>query len=322
MNLIEQAKQKLFPEIEPFDSGHLQVSDLHNIYYERCGRPDGEPVVFLHGGPGGGISPVYRRFFDPEKYQVILFDQRGAGQSTPHAELKENTTWELIKDIEQLREKFSIDQWHVFGGSWGSTLALIYAQQHANRIKSLMLRGIFLCRPHEIHWFYQEGASRIFKDHWQKYFLAPIPQSEQDHLVKAYFKRLTSDDKQVQLTAAKGWAQWEASTSFLQPQEAAIEDFGDPELAVAFSRIECHYFTNNIFTDSHNYILENIDKIRHIPTRVVHGRYDVVCPVENAFDLKNAWPEIDLHIAPQAGHSALEPQITEKLIQFTNDAVK
>ncbi|MBC86481.1 MAG: prolyl aminopeptidase [Bdellovibrionaceae bacterium] len=314
--------EKLFPEIEPFDHGHLQVSDTHRIFFERCGNENGTPVVFLHGGPGGGISPLYRRFFDPEKYHIILFDQRGAGKSTPHAELKENTTWDLVGDIESLREKFGIDKWHVFGGSWGSTLAMIYAIKHPDRVMSLMLRGIFLCRPQEIQWFYQEGASRIFKDHWEKYFIPPIPESDRGNLVKAYYDILTGDDKEKQLKAAKGWSQWEASTSFLHPQTDIIEDFGDPELAVAFARIECHYFTNNIFTDSQNYILENVDGLRGIPTRVVHGRYDVVCPVENAFDLKAQWPELDLHIAPQSGHSALEPQIAEKLIQFTNDAVR
>ena len=250
-----------YPPIEPFNKGMLKVSDLHTLYWEESGNPQGNPVVFLHGGPGGGVNPEQRCFFDPKVYRIILFDQRGSGQSLPCAELKENTTWNLVKDIETIREMLKIDKWVVFGGSWGSTLALTYAISHPNRVKALILRGIFLCRPSEIQWFYQEGASQIFPDVWDSY-LAPIPESERGDLVKAYYKRLTSEDSAVRLEAAKAWSKWEAATSRLIVDPASIEEFDEPEYALSFARIECHYFINNAFFETNNWILENIEKAK------------------------------------------------------------
>jgi proline iminopeptidase len=305
-----------YPPIEPFNTGRLQVSDLHNVYFEQVGNPDGEPILFLHGGPGGGIAPFFRRYFDPEHYHIILFDQRGAGKSTPTAELRENTTWDLVADIEQLREHLNIDAWQVFGGSWGSTLALIYAITHPIRVKALTLRGIFLCRPKELQWFYQDGASRIFPDLWEG-FLAPIPQDEREDLMTAYYKRLTSDDKAIQLEAAKAWSIWEAGTCKLIYDPKQTKSAGEDEFATAFARIECHYFVNNIFTNSDNYILENIEAIRHIPCEIAQGRYDVVCPAESAWALHRAWPEANLHIVDDAGHASSEKGIASALVSAT-----
>ncbi|MCC7404529.1 MAG: prolyl aminopeptidase [Bdellovibrionales bacterium] len=308
---------QLFPAIEPYQSGRLKVSDLHEIYFEEVGNPQGKPVVFLHGGPGGGLAPVYRQFFDPKIFRVVLFDQRGSGRSTPHAELKENTTWDLVSDIETLREHLGIDRWLVFGGSWGSTLALAYAETHPARVKGLILRGIFLCRKKEINWFYQEGASAIFPEAWEKY-LEPIPKEERHDLVKSYYKRLTGDDRKIRLEAARAWSIWEASTSFLQQDADVIQSFGEDEFATAFARIEAHYFTHGAFFKSDNWLIENVRKIRHIPCEIVHGRYDVVCPIMSAYELHQAWPEAKLHITPDAGHSALEPGNTSKLIEILN----
>lgn len=308
---------ELFPEIEPFNRGRLKVSDKHELYFEECGNKTGSPVLFIHGGPGGGVSPKNRRYFDPNHYRIILFDQRGCGQSTPHAELEDNTTWDLVNDIEKIREHLKIEKWHVFGGSWGSTLSLAYSETHPDRVKSLCLRGIFLCRPKEIQWFYQEGASKLFPEAWDKY-LAPIPEAERDDLVKAYYKRLTSSDKKTQLECAQSWSVWEASTSRLIPDQELMHDFNDPEFALAFARIECHYFTNNAFLNTNNYLIENVKKIRGIPGEIVHGRYDVVCPPENAWELHKAWPESRLHMIPDAGHSATEPGILSQLIDITN----
>lgn len=303
-----------YPPIEPFNKGMLKVSDLHTLYWEESGNPQGNPVVFLHGGPGGGVNPEQRCFFDPKVYRIILFDQRGSGQSLPCAELKENTTWNLVKDIETIREMLKIDKWVVFGGSWGSTLALTYAISHPNRVKALILRGIFLCRPSEIQWFYQEGASQIFPDVWDSY-LAPIPESERGDLVKAYYKRLTSEDSAVRLEAAKAWSKWEAATSRLIVDPASIEEFDEPEYALSFARIECHYFINNAFFETNNWILENIEKIRHIPGVIVQGRYDVVCPARSAWDLHKAWPEAEFYFTADAGHAAAEPGTRSKLIE-------
>ncbi len=311
-------ESKLYPITEPFQTGRLKVSDLHEIYFEEVGNPKGPAVVFLHGGPGGGISATYRQFFDPKFYRIILFDQRGSGLSTPHAELKENTTWDLVSDIEKLREKLSIEKWIVFGGSWGSTLALVYAETHPEKVKALVLRGIFLCRPQEIKWFYQEGASRIFPDAWEHY-LKPIPESERSDFVAAYYKRLTSSDTKVRLEAAKAWSIWEASTSKLIPDLDLIEKFGGDEFALAFARIECHYFTHGIFLKSPNWILENAKQLRNIPIEIVHGRYDVVCPIENAWDLKKQAPHAKLHIIEDAGHSALEFGIANKLVELMDE---
>lgn len=306
----------LFPTIEPYHMGRLKVSDLHELYYEEVGNPKGQPIVFLHGGPGGGVSPTYRRFFDPNFYRIILFDQRGSGQSTPHAELRENTSWDLVADIEKIRTHLGISQWIVFGGSWGSTLALLYAETHPQAVKGLILRGIFLCRQQEIDWFYQEGASRIFPDQWEKY-LAPIPPAEHHNLVSAYYKRLTGENREERLKCAQAWSVWEASTSKLIPDDGLMTQFERDEFALAFARIECHYFINKIFLDNDNYLLKNIKTIRHIPCEIVHGRYDVVCPFENAWDLKKVWPEANLHIAINSGHSALEKEITSHLIAIT-----
>jgi proline iminopeptidase len=309
--------RSFYPPIEPYDQGTLAVSPVHKIYYEQCGNPEGLPVVFLHGGPGGGVVPDYRRFFDPEAYRIVLFDQRGSGNSTPHASLEENTTWHLVEDIEKLRAHLGVERWVVFGGSWGSTLALAYAQTHAGRVRALVLRGIFLCRPKEIQWFYQEGASAIFPDVWEEY-VKVIPEAERGDMVGAYHRRLTSDDESVRLEAARAWSVWEGSTSKLFFDEDLINRSGEDEFAIAFARIECHYFVNNAFFETDNYLIENVGKIRHIPTVIVQGRYDVVCPMMSAWELHRAWPEAELRIIPDAGHSATEPGIIAALIEATD----
>lgn len=303
-----------YPEIEPYKRSRMKVSDLHELYYEEVGNPQGRPVVFLHGGPGGGIHSDHRRFFDPQHYRIILFDQRGSGQSTPLAELRENTTWDLVGDLEKIRTHLGIDKWLVFGGSWGSTLALTYAITHADKVLALILRGIFLCRPSEIHWFYQEGASQIFPDAWDEY-LKPIPPEEQNQLVKAYYKRLTDTNYKVRLETAKAWSKWEAATSRLIVNKEAIEEFDDPDYAISFASIECHYFMNNAFFATDNWILENVHKIRHIPGYIVQGRYDVVCPARSAWDLHKAWPEASLTFTADAGHAAAEPGTRSSLIE-------
>ncbi len=309
--------KSLYPEIEPFDTGKFEVSDIHTIYYERCGNPDGIPVLFLHGGPGGGLIPMYRRFFDPAAYHIVLFDQRGCGSSTPHSELKENTTWDLIKDIEVIRRKFGIEKWYVFGGSWGSTLSLAYAETHPDRCRGLVLRGIFLTRPKELKWFYQYGASEIYPDAWQRY-RDEIPEDERGDMVAAYYKRLTSDDEKVRISAARAWSVWEGSTSKLFPDKDLIEHWEDPMEALALARIECHYFMNNSFFPSEDYLLENVHKIRHIPTVIVQGRYDVVCPAVSAWELHEAFPESELQIIADAGHSISEKGISAALVDATD----
>jgi proline iminopeptidase len=309
--------KNLYAPIEPFDQGMLKVSPLHTIYYEQCGNPEGRPALFLHGGPGGGLTPDYRRFFDPSAYRIILFDQRGSGNSTPHASIEENTTWDLIADIERLREHLGVAGWLVFGGSWGSTLALAYAETHPERVRQLVLRGIFLCRPKEIAWFYQEGASAIFPDVWEHY-LKVIPEAERGNMLEAYHRRLTSEDESVRLEAARAWSIWEASTSKLYPDQSLIEAFGDPHKALSLARIECHYFMNNTFFDTDNYLIENVGKIRQIPAVIVQGRYDVVCPMTSAWELHRAWPEADCRIIPDAGHSALEVGIIDALVTATD----
>lgn len=306
----------LFPAIEPFKTEHLKVSPLHEIYVEQSGNPDGQPILFLHGGPGGGTDPKHRQFFDPAHYRIILLDQRGCGKSRPTAELEENTTWDLVHDLELVRKHLGFRSWIVFGGSWGSTLALAYAVKHPARMRGLILRGIFLCRPEEIRWFYQEGTSNIFPDIWDQY-LAPIPEEERGDLVMAYHKRLTGSDEQEKLRAAQAWSKWEGATSKLFVTQDMIDAFDDPKHALEFARIENHYFVNKAFFETPNYLLENVDKIRQIPGVIVHGRYDVVCPVKNAWDLSKAWPEAQLHIVPDAGHSAWEPGIQEKLVEAT-----
>ena len=306
----------LFPEIEPYDSGHLRVDSVHSVYFEQCGNPEGKPAIFVHGGPGGGSSSVHRRFWDPAVYRIILFDQRGCGRSTPHAELRNNTTWDLVEDMERIRAHLGIERWQLFGGSWGSTLALAYAQQVPERVTEMVLRGVFLLRRREIEWYYQEGASRIFPEAWQKY-LEPIPEDERDDMVGAYYRRLTSSDRTERIQAARAWSMWEGSTSRLVPDPELIKRTGDERFAEAFARIECHYFINGGFFQEDNQLLQNAHRIQHIPTVIVQGRYDIVCPPESAYQLHQAHPNSTLIIAPKSGHSALEPEITTHLIAAT-----
>lgn len=311
----------LFPPIEPYYTDFLKVSDLHTLYIEESGNPNGKPVVFLHGGPGGGTVSIYRQFFDPQQWRIILFDQRGCGKSRPHAELTENTTWHLVADIEKVREHFGIDQWVVFGGSWGSTLAMAYAQTYPERCLGLILRGIFTLRPEEIRWFYQSGASYLYPDSWETY-LAPIPVEEHDDLLSAYYRRLTDSDQAVQLQAARAWSIWEASTSKLIPDESLVDKFGEDSFAIAFARIECHYFMNGGFFETPDQIIANADRLRSLPGVIVQGRYDIVCPMKTAWELHRAWPEAEFIVVPDAGHSATEPGITQALIKATNDFLK
>jgi proline iminopeptidase len=303
----------LYPAIAPYNSGTLQVSALHTLYFEQAGNPGGKPVIFLHGGPGGGIDPIYRQYFDPHQWRIILFDQRGCGRSTPHAALEENTTWDLVSDIEKLRLHLDVEQWVVFGGSWGSTLALAYSQTHPESCKGLILRGIFMLRQKELQWFYQEGTSYIFPDAWEDY-LKPIPIEERHDLIAAYYRRLTSPDLEVRLAAAKAWSIWEGSTSKLLFDPKLQEKFGDSQFADAFARIECHYFVNRGFLKSEDQLLQGCDRIRHLPTVIVQGRYDVVCPMISAWELHKALPEADFVVIPDAGHSMTEPGICSALI--------
>jgi proline iminopeptidase len=309
--------RSLYPEIEPFDSGFLKVSALHTLYYEQSGNPNGKPVVFLHGGPGGGINPKCRRFFDPAIYRIVLFDQRGCGKSTPHAELTDNTTWDLVADIERLRGHLAIDRWQVFGGSWGSTLALAYAQTHPDKVTELVLRGIFMLRRWELEWFYQKGCDALYPDAWETYLNA-IPEVERGDLMSAYHRRLISTDAKVRTAAARAWSVWEGATSFLWQDPSHIESSGEDEFALAFARIECHYFVNGGFFEHDDQLLRNVNRIRNIPTVIVQGRYDVVCPLRSAWDLHRAWPEADLHIVQDAGHSAFEPGIVHELLEATD----
>lgn len=305
-----------YPPIEPYNQGFLKVSDLHTLYFEESGNPQGKPLVFLHGGPGGGSIPLYRQYFDPTQWRIVIFDQRGCGRSTPHASLEDNHTWALVADIEKLRSHLGIDQWVVFGGSWGSTLALAYGQTHPDRCKGLILRGIFMLRPQEVRWFYQEGASFIYPDAWEAY-LKPIPPEERGDLMGAYYRRLTSGDRRTRLEAARAWSIWEGSTSRLIPGDGALR-FGRPEFAEAFARIECHYFMNGGFFPSDNYLLAHVDAIRHLPCVIVQGRYDVVCPMVSAWELHRAWPEAELIVVPDAGHSFSEPGIRTALLDASD----
>jgi proline iminopeptidase len=309
--------RELYPPRQPYNEGELKVSDLHTIHFEESGNPEGKPIVLLHGGPGGGCPPFYRQYFDPEKWRLVMFDQRGCGQSKPHAELQENTTWDLVNDIEKLREYLNIHQWVVFGGSWGSTLSLAYSQTHPDRCKGLILRGIFMLRQKEIRWFYQEGASYIFPDAWEEY-VKPIPINERDDLLTAYYQRLTSPDAKIRLEAARAWSIWEASTSRLFPDLDLKQRFGIDAFAEAFARIECHYFINNGFIDPEDKLLLNIDRIRKIPAVIVQGRYDVVCPMMSAWELHRAWPEAEFIVVADAGHSMSEPGIRTCLIEATD----
>ena len=307
----------IFPEIEPSEEGMLKVSSLHSIYWERCGNPKGPPMLIIHGGPGGGSSPAYRRYFDPNIFNIIQFDQRGCGRSTPHSELKENSTNHLIEDIEKLRQTLKLESWHVFGGSWGSTLSLIYAIKHSEKVLSLTLRGIFLCRRNELSWFYQKGASEIFPEEFDLY-QSLIPKDERGNLIKAFYERLTSKDISERAKAAYAWTRWEMSTSNLIPKEISIKKAANDDFSDSFARIECHYFINNIFLED-NYILKNISKIKNIPVSIVQGRYDIVCPMRSAWDLKKSLPSSKLYVIGNAGHSMKEFGITNKLIELTND---
>ncbi|HJV23900.1 MAG TPA: prolyl aminopeptidase [Holophagaceae bacterium] len=306
----------LYPPIEPHRTGLLQVSELHTLYWEESGNPAGRPVVFLHGGPGGGTSPKHRRYFDPRKWRIILLDQRGCGQSTPYAESRENTTWDLVADLERLREHLQIERWALFGGSWGSTFALAYAQAHTSRVTGLILRGIFLCAPWELKWFYQEGAGRLFPERYEA-FLAPIPEAERGDLMEAYARRLFSEDPAVNLPAAKAWARYEGSMLTLTPDPALLATYGQDEGSLAFARIECHYFRHGAWLEP-GQLLQGAARLAGIPGLIVHGRYDLVCPFQNAVDLHRAWPGSELLEVPDAGHSASEPGISRALVAATD----
>jgi proline iminopeptidase len=306
----------LYPPLHPYVRHTLAVEPPHALHVEECGNPGGIPVLFVHGGPGGGCEPYHRQFFDPERYRIILFDQRGCGSSTPHGELEGNDTQALVRDMEFIRAHLGIERWLLFGGSWGSTLSLVYAQAHPQRVTGLVLRGIFLCRDRDIHWFYQEGASRLFPEYWEDY-LAPIPVEERDDLVAAYHRRLTGADEVQRLLAAKAWSVWEGRTSTLLAKPSLAEHFGEAHRALAMARIECHYFMHKSFL-AENQILRDIDRIRHLPAVIVHGRYDVVCPVEQAWALHRVWPEAELLVSADAGHSAGEPATVAALVGATN----
>ena len=309
--------KSLYPELQARRTGTLPPEDGHTVWFEESGNPDGIPVVFVHGGPGGGTQPLYRRFFDPARYRIVLFDQRGCGQSTPHAELEHNNTWALVSDMERLRELLGIQAWVVFGGSWGSTLSLAYSQNHPDRTLAIILRGIFLLRQQELEWFYQDGASRMFPDAWEQYLRA-IPDDERDDLLQAYYRRLTHPDQTVRVSAARAWSRWEAATSKLIPSPSLVESFQDARFAEAFARIESHYFVHGGFLDHPDQLLHNVERIRHIPGFIVQGRYDVVCPPQTAWDLHQAWPEAEYHVVPDAGHSATEPGIVDRLVDATD----
>jgi len=302
-----------YPEIEPYERGRLRVSALHEIAWEQSGNPAGRPVVFLHGGPGGGSSPAMRRFFHPGRYRIVIFDQRGCGGSTPTASLEENTTWDLVADIEKLREHLGIERWMVFGGSWGSTLALAYAQAHAERVTELVLRGIFLLRRRELEWFYQHGASEIFPDLWEPYW-SHIPDAERGDMIGAYHRRLTHGDRAVRVEAARRWAGWEGATSKLVPDPGMKAHYEEDEFALAFARIEAHYFVNRGFLETEDQLLRDVARIRHVPAVIVQGRYDVVCPARSAWDLHRAWPEADFLLTADSGHSAFDPANCRALV--------
>jgi proline iminopeptidase len=310
-------RRTLYPPLEPYRTGRLRVSPVHDLYYEESGNPAGKPAVFLHGGPGGGTDAKQRRFFDPAAYRIVLFDQRGCGKSTPHASLEDNTTWHLVDDIERLRVALEIERWQLFGGSWGSTLALAYAEKFPERVSELVLRGIFLLRKREIDWFYQEGAGAIFPEAWEDY-LAPVPASERGNMVRAYYKLLTSSDPTVRVEAARAWSIWEGRTSCLFPNEDLIRRTASDEFALAFARIECHYFINDGFFTEDTALLHAVRKLAKIPTVIVQGRYDVVCPMESAWALHRALPEASLRVVPDAGHSAFEPGIVHELVEATD----
>ncbi len=307
----------LYPEVKPYNKFRLKVSDLHEIYVEECGNPQGIPVIVVHGGPGAGCDANMRRFFDTTHYRIVLFDQRGAGRSSPHAELEQNTTGDLIDDMEAIRTRLGIEQWVLFGGSWGSTLSLAYAQKHSRRVLGLILRGIFLCRDQDLHWFYQDGASHVFPDYWEDYQRL-IPVIERDDYIAAYHRRLVGSDDVLRMAAAKAWSVWEARCATLRPNHDVVEHFADPHVAMSLARIEAHYFVNHIFLEP-NQLLRDAGKLSGLPGTIVHGRYDMVCPLDNAVELHRAWLDSHLEIVRDAGHSALEPGIVDALVRATRD---
>jgi proline iminopeptidase len=315
------ARRSLFPAIKPYGSGWLRVSPLHEIYYEESGNARGKPALFVHGGPGAGANAGARRFFDPRRYRIVVFDQRGCGRSRPHASLEDNTTWHLVADMERLRRHLGIERWLVFGGSWGSTLSLAYAQKHPARVSELVLRGIFMLRKWEIDWFYQQGANALFPDRWEDY-VAAIPRRERGDLVRAFYRRLTGRNRAQQLRAARAWSVWEAATSFLRTDDTQIAKWADASFATAVARIESHYFVNKGFLEREDQLLRGVRRIRHIPAVIIQGRYDVVCPMQTAWDLHRAWPEAEFRVVADAGHSALEPGITHELVAATNRFAK
>ena len=314
-------RRGLFVDNEPFARGWLATGGPHEIFYEECGNPNGKPCVILHGGPGGAINPTMRRFFDPAKWRMALFDQRGCGRSRPNASLEDNTTWSLIEDIERLREHLGVEKWCVFGGSWGSTLALAYAIKHPERVESLVLRGIFLLTPRELRWFYQDGASMLFPDAWAR-FCAPIPLHERHDMISAFHKRLTSPDRKVQAEAAAAWSQWEGDTISIRGPEARPSKFNEIDFAIAFARIECHFFANDGFFESRDWIIENADKLADIPGWIVQGRFDVVTPMDSAWRLKTAWPKARFEVVWDAGHASTEPGIVDGLVRATEAALR
>jgi len=314
-------RRSLYPDNEPFARGWLPTGGPHEIYYEECGAPNGKPCVILHGGPGGAINPTMRRFFDPKKWRMALFDQRGCGRSQPNASLEDNTTWALIEDIERLRVHLGVDKWTVFGGSWGSTLALAYAVTHPDRVEALVLRGVFLLTQRELSWFYQDGASMMFPDAWER-FVAPIPLEERGDMIGAYHRRLTHKDRRVQAEAAAAWSQWEGDTISLRGPEARPSKFNEEDFTVAFARIECHYFANRGFFPEENFLLNNIGAIAHIPGWIVQGRFDVVTPLESAWKLKTAWPKAKFEIVWDAGHASTEPGVIDGLVRATDAALR
>lgn len=307
----------LFAPIKPYVTHHLEVDEVHTLYIEECGKPSGIPVVFLHGGPGAGCAEYHRQYFDPDVYRVILFDQRGCGKSTPHASLENNTSKHIVADMELIRQHLKIDKWLLFGGSWGSTLALLYAQTHAERVSGLILRGIFLAREADVRWFYQQGTSRLFPDLWQ-HFIEPIAEDERDDMISAYYRQLTGSDEIQQLRAAKAWSIWEGATATLKPDHRVVDSFADAHAALSIARIECHYFMNQCWLEP-DQLLRDVEKIRHLPAYIVHGRYDVICPVEQAWALAEAWPTAEFKIIDDAGHAVVEPGITEALLQAVHE---
>jgi len=306
----------LYPEIEPYETGFLDVGDGHTIYWERIGTKGGKPAVFLHGGPGGGVNPTQRRVFDPALYDVVLFDQRGCGRSTPHASLEANTTWHLVADIEKLRQKFGYDKWQVFGGSWGSTLALAYAETHPEHVSELIVRGIYLLTKRELDWYYQFGVSEMYPERWET-FIAPIPEADRGQMMASYYRYLTGTDKKKKLECAKAWSQWEGATIALVTDPARVDQFGEDHYAIAFARIETHFFVNAGWLDD-GQLLRDANKLKDIPGVIVHGRYDMPCPAKTAWDLSKAWPKADLHIIEAAGHAMTEPGILDQLIRATD----